>query len=420
MLLLKNITVVHPHSKYHLQQVDVRIDAQGTIVQIASGLEAQRDEQIIEHENLHLSAGWLDLGTFVGDPGLETREDFESLTQTAVAGGFTAVACLPNSAPSVDQKSAVQYVKSHSDLVDFLPLAAVSVHTKGKDLAELIDMHHAGAIAFTDGLHRLQDGGLMLRALQYLKTFDGLLIHRPQDAHIAADGIVHEGAMSTMLGTKGIPNIAEEIMVIRDLRLLEYSQSRLHLSGLTTAAGLAQVKQARQKGLNVSASVSSLHLLLDDSVLDGFDSNYKIDPPLRDASQRAALQKAVVSGDINVIQSLHVPHEIEQKACEFMYAEPGASNLETSFAAAWQALHTEMTLSAFIACFTEGPRQVLNLPMPRFEEGATADFTLFNPSTAWTVEAQKLKSKGKNNPFIGKTLRGEVIGIIRNNQYALK
>jgi dihydroorotase len=357
----------------------------------------------------------MDIGTQVGDPGFEHREDLQSATEAAIAGGYTMLAVLPNTTPAVHNKSAVNYILKNTtnSAVEFFPIGAVSENCEGKDITEIYDMHHAGAVAFSDGQHTIQDGGLMMRALQYVKAFDGLVLNHPSDAFIAGNGQVHEGIVSTSLGMKGLPSIAEELMVQRDLYLVEYTQSRLHVLNISSARSVELIKQAKAKNLAVSASVPALNLIFDASAVEQFEVNYKVLPPLRGKEDIRALRRALKSGTIDVITSNHTPLDTEAKDLEFPYADFGVIGLETTFA----LLNTHLvdgtfSLEELITILAKHPRKVLNLEMPKIAEGHAANLTIFDPYAKWTYLRKDIKSKSANTPFIGTTFRGKVLGLV--------
>jgi dihydroorotase len=259
------------------------------IMAVGQNLPVEAGTQVYEIPNLCVAPGWIDVGTHTGDPGFEHREDLFSCTRAAVAGGFTAIACFPNTHPAVHSKSEVLYIKNKTanGAVRFHPIGAVSQGCEGKDLAELYDMHAAGAVAFGDGVHAVQDAGLLLRALEYVRAFDGLVMNTPHHKSIAAGGQMHEGLVSTQLGLKGISALAETLMVQRDLSLLEYAQSRLHLHLISTAQSVEMIRKAKRAGLPVTASVAIANLCFTDEKLSDFESNWKIKPPLRNSSDRS-------------------------------------------------------------------------------------------------------------------------------------
>jgi len=415
-LLIKNAKVIDSRSDFHLGQVDLLI-RDGLIAQVGTGLQSER-AMVIEREGLHVSPGWLDLGVTVGDPGHEQREDLESAAAAAAAGGFTAIAVQPNTDPAIDTKGGARYVRQQSmgQLVDCYPLGAVSHGCAGKELTEMIDMQRAGAIAFTDGHHPIQHSGLMMRGLQYVKAFGGVLINRPQDKHLSVEGQMHEGAVSTALGMKGIPSLSEELMVQRDLYLAEYTGSRLHLAFLSTAGAVERVREAKLRGLQVTCSVAPLNLAFGEEALQTFDTYFKVMPPLRSREDVRALQEGVADGAIDLITSNHVPLEEELKKLEFPFAGFGAAGLETVFPLTWKALQPRVSLEDLVERLAIRSRELVGLETPVIGEGVAANLTLFEPESRWTVQPEDLRGKSHNNPLIGQQLQGRVVGLINNNQ----
>ncbi len=414
MLLIKNATIVDVNSKLNGKRRDLLIQ-DGVIQSIKAKIDAPKDAEVWDIAGACISIGWMDIGTNIGDPGFEHREDLQSATAAAAAGGYTAVVVLPNTNPSVHNKAAVNYILKNTagTVVDFLPIGAVSEDCAGKDITEIYDMHHAGAVAFSDGQNTIQDSGMMMRALQYVKAFDGLVLNHPSDKHIAGNGQLHEGMISTSLGMKGLPSIAEELMVQRDLYLVEYTQSRLHILNISSARSVELVKQAKSKKIGISASVPALNLIFDASAVENFDVNYKVLPPLRDKEDIRALRRAVKSGTIDIITSNHTPLDTEAKDLEFFYADFGVIGLETTFA----LLNTYLVDDGFsvenlITLLSQNPRKVLNLQIPEIVEGAPANITIFDPNASWTYNRKDIQSKSANSPFTGKTFKGKVLGVV--------
>ena len=397
---------------------DIRID-DGVIRAIGKNLPVESGVRELSFgASAFVSPGWMDVGVYTGDPGYEHREDLRSAARAAAAGGFTAVACMPNTMPATDSKAGIVYIqnKTAGEAVAFFPIGAVSTHADGKDLAELYDMHMAGAVAFSDGYRPLQDAGLLLRALQYTQAFGGLVLHQPHHKTIAAAGQMHEGVISTMLGMKGIPALSEEVTVQRDLSLLEYAGGRLHLHLLSTRKGVAMVRAAKAAGLPVTASVAVANLCFTDEKLVDFDPNWKVMPPLRDATHREALLEGLADGTIDFICSNHTPWDTEAKNLEFPFAEFGMAGMETAFALCRTFLGRHLTVNDLVHKWAVAPRQVLGLPVPEVKPGAPAELTIFAPDAEWTCSADGLRSKACNTPFLGQTFTGRVLGIIRNGQ----
>ncbi|MEZ4966406.1 MAG: dihydroorotase [Saprospiraceae bacterium] len=417
LLLLKNIRIAEGKSGSKTRDLLLR---DGIIEQIAEDIPARKNMEVWQWDSdkIHASPGWMDIGAQTGDPGYEHREDLNSAASAAAAGGYTSVACFPNTHPAIASKSEVLYVKNktaHSP-VTFYPVGAISEHCEGKDLAELYDMHAAGAIAFSDGSKPVQDAGLLLRALQYARAFGGLVINEPQQRSIAAGGQMHEGLVSTSLGLKGIPALAEEIVVQRDLRLLEYAEGRLHIHLLSTAAGVALVREAKKAGLPVTASVAVANLCFTDEKLRDFDSNWKILPPLRSRADADALLEGLHDGTIDLIASNHVPWHEEAKNLEFPFAEFGMSGLQTTFALCRTFLGEHLKTAEVIEKIALAPRRILGLPVPEIKVGARAELTIFDPDATWTFEERDIRSKSRNTPFTGQQFKGKVLGIVNNGQ----
>jgi dihydroorotase len=411
-VLLKNVRMIQGVGVPERQD-DLLIRA-GKISAIGRSLEAPADVEIIDQPGLCVSPGWVDVGVQTGDPGFEHREDLFSCAAAAAAGGFTAVACLPNTCPAVHSKSEVLYIQNKTAHlpVRFYPIGAISVGSEGKDLAELYDMHAAGAVAFGDGNKSVQDAGLMLRALDYVRAFNGLIFNTPHHKTIAAGGQMHEGLVSTQLGLRGISALSETLMVQRDLSLLEYANSRLHIHLVSAAGSVALIRAAKRAGLSVTASVAVANLCFTDEQLSGFDSQWKLQPPLRSEEDRLALLEGLLDGTLDFICSHHTPWDEEAKNVEFPYAEFGMVGLETLFGLCRTHLAGVLPLPLLIEKIALAPRRVLGLPLPSFALDAPADLTVFSPDEVWTFSEQALRSKSKNTPLLGKTLRGRVQRII--------
>ncbi len=418
-LLLRQVAIVDPYSPHHGTTADIYLE-EGRIKAIGAGLSPVGAEAMNGH-GAWCSPGWLDFGVQSGDPGHEYREDLVSLSEAALAGGYTALICDPNTEPAIHSKSEVAYLlrRSRELPVDIYPIGAVSTDCRGKDITEMIDMHAAGAVAFGDGLETIQNSGLMMRALQYVTAFDGMVVNRPCDQTIAAGGQLHEGIVSTYLGLRGIPSLAEELMVERDLRLLEYTGSRLHLAGLSTAGAVERVRHAKKAGLRVTASVAVLNLLYTDEALNGFDTRFKVLPPLRSADDREALMEGLLDGTIDFIFSNHVPLDVEAKDREFTYADFGAIGLQTAAAALHTILAGRISPEQMVRWLALHPREVFGLPAPRIAEGEMADLTVFHPATEWTFDAGEVRSKSINSTFLGYTFRGRVWAAIHGHHYGI-
>ncbi len=374
-------------------------------------------DKVIEAKGMILSAGWFDLGTYVGDPGYEQKEDLTSVTQSAAAGGFTGLAVLPNTNPSVQTKNEVSYLMGGNGnrLVQIYPLASVTRNNKGEELTEMIDLHEAGAAGFTDGLKTIWHTDIFLKALQYTQKFGGVVVDHPEDTWLNLFGQMHEGVNSTMLGLKGMPGIAESLALSRNLDLLRYVGGRLHASRLSTGKSIELVRTAKKKGLAVTCDITGYQALLDDSALAEFDTHYKVNPPLREKADNTALVKGLSDDTIDVICSGHLPQDEESKNLEFDQADFGMINLQT-FASNLVELSGAVSWESLIEKVTRGPREVFGLTVPRVEVGESANLTLLDPSRTWVLDGSTNQSKAVNSPWFGKKVKGKVVAVFNNGK----
>jgi dihydroorotase len=418
-VLLQDIIVFDPASPWHLRQANL-LWAEGKIARLTTEPLAQAGATVVQGRGaLHVSAGWLDLRASIPEPGLEHKEDFASGAAAAQRGGFTQVAVLPNTQPPLQTKEAVAFVRSRSARgpVEFLPLAAASADLAGAEMADLLDLHHAGAVAFTDGHLPIYKTSLLLKTLLYLQPVGGLLMNLADEKSLSQYGQMHEGLASTHLGLPGVPALAEVMGLRRDLDLLAYAGGRLHVSCLSSAEGLQLVRQAKAQGLAVTADVATYHLAFTDEDLADFDTNLKTKPPLRSAQDQAAIRAALADGTVDVLVSNHLPQDEESKVLEFDLADYGLINLETSFALA--RTHAGLPLAGLLPKFTDNPRRILGLPQPVIAEGAVANLTLFHPDVAWTPTMKDFASKARNTPLPGRPLQGRALGGFHQYKYWL-
>jgi dihydroorotase len=407
-LILKSCTIVTTSNQYDGKQ-DILIE-NGSITEIAPTLTVEADH-VIEYENLHVSAGWFDARVNFCDPGNEVKEDLFSGLKAAEAGGMTAVGITPNTNPAVSNKSQIEYLKMKGAFspVRVHPFATLTSNMEGNNLAEMFDLLNAGAIGFTD-MHNPVSAGMLYRALLYAKNFDGKIISFPLDNSIFGKGLVHEGALSVTTGLKAIPSLAEYMTVERDLNLLRYTEGSIHFTGISTKESVELIRKAKAEGLNVTADVYVQNLVYSENDLMGFDSTYKVLPPLRAKEDRTALIQGLKDGAIDFVCSDHTPEDIESKEVEFDGAAFGMIGVQTLFPLLNKV--EGLDLNEKIALISEKPRDIFGLADNAVKVGNIADLTLFNPDEAVAITSENLLSKSKNTPLIGETLLGKVYGII--------
>jgi len=417
-ILIKQALVADSNSPFNGQTADLLIE-NGIITAIGS-IPAAGDIQVIEKKGLCVSPGWVDSFANFCDPGFEYKETLESGAAAAAAGGFTDVLVIPNTHPVLHNKAAVEYVvhKSRHLPVQIHPIGAITRNTDGKELAEMYDMRTSGSIAFSDGLHPVQSAGLLLKALQYIRAFDGVIIQLPDDLSINPHGLMHEGIVSTRMGVPGKPVMAEELMIARDIKLTRYAGSRMHFTAVTSPKSLEYIGRAKAAGTAISCSVTPAHLFFSDEDLEEYDTNLKLNPPLRDTEMRDALRQSLREGKIDCIATHHMPHEFDSKVREFEYAQFGMIGLETAFAALQTAV-PGLPPAQWADLLAVNPRKIFGLPPATILEGATACITLFQPNESWNVDEHSFKSQAANSPFTGRTLTGKVTGIVTGQKTVL-
>ncbi len=413
-VLIQSPTIIDANSPFHLQEKNVLI-ANGKITDI--GDRNYSADKVIKAGGMFLSPGWFDLGAFSGDPGLEYKEDLQSIRKAAAAGGFTEIAVLPNTVPSVQTKNEVSYLTRHNEnqLVQIHPMASVTKNNKGEELTEMIDLHEAGVVAFTDGLKPIWHTDILLKALQYLQKFDGVLIDHPEDNWLNMFGQMHEGVTSTRLGLKGMPGIAEEIAVGKHIKIVNYAGGRLHFARISTARSLELIRAAKKK-LRITCDIASYQPLLDDSSIVDFDTNYKVNPPLRERADNESLIRGLKDGTVDVICSAHQPQDEESKNVEFDLAEFGATGLQT-LGSDLTALSRSVEWDVLIEKVTAAPRKILNLQSPVVAEDTKANLTLFDPQRTWRLDEKTNFSKARNSPWYGKELKGKAAAVFANGKH---
>ena len=415
-ILLKSAKIIAPNSEYHQQIKDILIK-DGIISKIDNSIVTDKDTKVISYDNLHVSKGWFDSSVSLGEPGHEERETIENGLKTAGLSGFTGIAVNPNAYPIADTNADIGFLKAKAsgNATNLYPIGALTIKSESVDLAELFDMKNAGAVAFGDYQQPISNPNLLKIALQYTQNFDGLVLSFPQENKIAGKGIVNEEANGTKLGLKGIPALAEELQIARDLFILEYSGGKLHIPTISTAKSVSLIKDAKAKGLDVTCSVAIHNLILTDDALIEFDTNYKVLPPLRTQKDTEVLIKALKEGIIDFVTSDHNPLDTELKKVEFDHAAYGTIGLESAFG----ALQTVVSTEKAIELLTSGKLR-FGIPSEKIKVGSNANLTLFNPDETYTFENNHILSTSKNSAFLGENLKGKVYGILANNQLLVK
>lgn len=418
-VLIKNAIIIDPNSNFNHQKKDIYIE-NGLIKAIGDSLSNEADT-VISEENLHVSPGLFDFRANFGEPGLETKEDISSGTNAAAKGGFTGVAVMPSTNPTISNRNTVEYIinRAKGNLVDVHPVGSISQNIEGKELAEMYDMKLAGAVAFSDNKRAIQNPNLLSRALLYNKSFNGLVISFANDEQMNHNGQMNEGIVSTTLGLEGAPHLAEEIQISRDLYLAEYNETPIHFASISSAKSVDLIEKGKKENKHVSSDIAAHQLIFTDKVMSDFDSNYKVMPPFRLQKDIDTLIQGLETGAIDVICSDHTPREIEDKELEFDLAKFGIINLQTAFPSMLTSLAPKTSLDLVIDKMAIEPRRILNLPIPIVNENEIGNLVLYSPSKKWTLNKKELVSKSKNSPFIGAEFTGKVIAVINNNQIKL-
>lgn len=417
-VLFRNATLIYPGHKLNNKKLNFLID-NGIIKKISSeNIVVEDHAEIIESNNLCVSPGWLDLRADFAEPGYEEKETLESGTKAAAAGGFTGVCVTPSTYPIIDTRAGIEYIKkaSGSNGVSLYPLGALSKGMNGQDLAELYDMKLAGAVAFTDYKNSLANAKFVQLALDYSSGIDSLIMTFSQEKNLTGKAQVNEGEKSTYLGLKGIPHLAEEVIINRDIYLTEYTGGSIHFSGISSAKSVDLITEAKAKGVKVTCDVDLMHLLESDAVLDQFDSNYKVLPPLRTESDRQKLISGLNNGTIDAICSDHSPHNIENKDCEFEIAHYGSNTIQSTFALLNTKLSNEISTETLVEKLAINPRKLLRMDNIEVEENKAANLTFFDPNIEWNYNSKNNYSKSENSPYLNSNLKGKVIAICNENQ----
>lgn len=412
-ILIRSAHIVDPSSSLHGKTSDILVE-NGIITATGTVDQYPGDAVIVEAEDLHISPGWFDMQARFGEPGFEQKETLESGTQAALAGGITGVALMPSTLPCIDNKGQVTYLTERAKElpIHIYPVGALTTGREGKEMAELLDMHNAGAVAFSDDRRAIRHPKLLELILRYAAGFGGTVIHSADTPDLTQLGIMHEGEVSVGLGLKGMPAMAEEMAIVRDIYLAEYTGGKLHFPVISSGKVLPKIGEAKNRGLQVTAGTAPHYLLFDHSALESFSYLHKVKPPYRHPEDREALISALASGTIDVICSDHSPEDIESKIHELEIAAFGISSIETLFPALWTAVNGRVSLEQVIRAISIRPREILNIPVPKIEKGQKAELTLFQPGISWTFDKNRSQSSGINSPYHGFTFTGKPRGVI--------
>lgn len=414
-ILLKSAVIIDSNSEYHLSKKDILIH-KGIIEAIADTLDVDV-QKTVSLENLHVSLGWFDSSISFGEPGYEDRETIANGLEVAAQSGFTHIALNPTSKPVIQNQASIRYLlnRALNHAVNISPIGSLSIDAKGENLTELFDMHSEGASAFYDYQKPITNANLLKLALQYTQSFDGLVQSFPMDRSIAVNAVVNEGITSTLLGLSGFPSLSETLQIARDIAILEYTGGRLHIPTISCAKSVEMIKKAKAAGLNLSCSVNISHLILTDSVLETFDTRYKVLPPIRLEEDRKALLQGLADGTIDGVTCDHNPMTIEEKKVEFEQALYGSIGMESAFPALNKLVGVEKAIT-----YMQGLKHVFGIPQHTIKEGAEANLSLFRPEGEWIFKKEHVLSSQTNSSLIGESMKGKVYGIVSNNQLRIK
>ena len=410
-LLLKGARVIDP-SRNLDAPMDVLVE-DGKIAGCRPGIKAPPGAKVFDLAGMIVVPGLIDMHTHLREPGYEYRETVASGAAAAVAGGFTSIACMPNTRPVNDNRSVTEFIlrkAAKANLANIYPIGAISMNSDGKQMTEFWDLREAGIVALSDDGNPVMDAALMRRAMEYADSLNLPVIQHCEDKNLSAGGLMNEGYPSTLLGLPGIPAIAEEIMVARDILIAEYTGTRIHFAHVSTVGSVRLIRDAKKRGLQVTAETAPHYFTLTDESLRDYDTNYKVSPPLRGKTDVSAVKEGLADGTLDAIACDHAPHGRTDKEVEFEYAANGISGLETSLGLSLSLVH-EGVLSwpELIAKMSCNPARILNLPKGTLVKGADADITVIHPELAWSVDAAAFHSLGKNSPFSGRKLKGRAV-----------
>jgi dihydroorotase len=378
---------------------------------------------VYEFTGEYVFPGFFDMHVHLREPGREDEETVISGCNAAANGGFTGVACMPNTIPAIDSAETINFIKEQAKahLVDVYPIAAATVERKGKTLSPIAELFEAGAVGFSDDGVAIKSASILRKVLEYSHMYNLPVIEHCEDESLAG-GAMNEGLNSTLLGLPAIPSVAEDLIVSRDIQMAQYTGGNVHIAHISTKSAVQLVREAKAKGLKVTAEVTPHHFSLIDDMVKTYDTNYKMNPPLRTSTDVDAILEGLKDGTLDCIASDHAPHSIEEKEEEFQYAPNGILGLETEIGLTFSELFHKkiLDLNDIVEKLSINPRRILNIPVPKFEVGQAANFTILDPDVVWTVDINKFKSKSKNSPFDKKLLTGKSVAVINNRKMFYK
>lgn len=422
-LLLKNVRPVTAEGSGDTLQ-DIRIE-NGTIVEKGADLPVREGEEVHDGGGAWVSPGWMDMHVHLREPGQEHKETIRSGCEAAAFGGFTEVACMPNTTPPIHTRDVVEYIKKQaSDLpVEVHPIGCVTKERKGRSITEMADMKEGGAVAFSDDGDPVSDSQVMRIALEYSSMLGLPIINHEEDLSLSRPGHMHEGEVSARLGLEGTPSVAEETMIARDILLAAFTGGHLHVAHISTKGAVELVRRAKAEGVRVTTEVCPHHFCLTDEEVErrGFDTNVKMHPPLRTEEDVNAILEGLKDDTIDVICTDHAPHSVEEKEVEFIYAPNGIIGLETAWSISVMHLLDPgvLPLHRIIDKLSRQPRKILNLPVPELRAGEPANLTLFNTDEEWVFSMKEIRSKSRNSPWIGSRLRGRALAIYNKGRFVV-
>lgn len=413
-LLIKNGRLIDPYNgldgKFDLLVED------GLISQIASDIKPEKSIEVIDASGMLVVPGLIDIHVHLRDPGLEYKEDIISGSQAAVAGGFTSICCMPNTKPVIDNKTVASYIinKAKSDgYCNVYPIGAITYGSNGERLAEMGELKESGCVAVSDDGRPVLSPELMRRALEYARGMGIIVISHAEDIALVGEGVMNEGYTSTELGLKGIPSVAEDIATARDVMLAEYTHSPIHIAHVSTKGSLQIIRDAKSRGVMVTCETAPHYFTLTDDAVRGYNTNAKMNPPLREAADLAAIKSALADGTIDCIATDHAPHHSDEKDVEFNFALNGIIGLETSLPLSLKLVEEGfLTINQLIEKMSLKPSEILGLDRGTLSVGKPADITIIDQNAEWKVEAEQLRSKSRNTPWLGETMKGQAVMTI--------